>query len=74
MIFGLIIVIIIFYAISKSTDYKFDNRTSPDGYRTDWSAFNRDLANGMSQIDVKRKFNNGGYDIVDERNKKIVCK
>ena len=70
MIFGLTIVIIIFYAISKSTDYKFDNRTSPDGYRTDWRAFNRDLANGMSQMDVKRKFNNGGYDVVDERNKK----
>lgn len=70
MIFGLIIVIIIFYAVSKSTDYKFDNRTSPDGYRTDWRAFNRDLANGMPQMDVKRKFNNGGYDIVDERNKK----
>ena len=70
MIFGLIIVIIIFYAISKSTDYKFDNRTSPDGYRTDWRAFNRDLANGMSQMDAKRKFNNGGYDVVDERNKK----
>lgn len=70
MIFWLIIIIIIFYAISKSTDYKFDNRTSPDGYRTDWRAFNRDLANGMSQMDVKRKFNNGGYDVVDERNKK----
>lgn len=70
MIFGLIIVIIVFYAVSKSTDYKFDNRTSPDGYRTDWRSFNRDLANGMSQMDVKRKFNNGGYDVVDERNKK----
>ena len=42
---------------------------NPNGYRTDWVAFNRDLSNGMSQMDVKRKFNNGGYDIVDEHNK-----
>lgn len=70
MIFGLIIVIIIFYLISKSTDYKFDNRTSPNGYRTDWGAFNHDLANGMSQMDVKRKFNNGRYDIPDTLNSK----
>lgn len=70
MIIALIIVIIIFYAISKSTDYKFDNRTSPDGYRTDWGEFNRDLANGMSQTEVKKKFNRGGYDVVDTLNSK----
>lgn len=70
MIFGLIIVIIIFNIISKSTDYKFDNRTSPDGYKTDWSAFNRDLTNGMSQTEVKKKFNRGEYDIVDTLNNK----
>ncbi len=70
MIFALIIVIAIFYWIFKSTDYKFSNRIAPPGYKTDWAAFNRDLANGMSQMDVKRKFNNGGYDIVDMRNKR----
>lgn len=70
MIFGLIIVIIIFSLVSKSIDYKFDNRTSPDGYKTDWGEFNRDLANGMSQMDVKRKFNKGGYDVIDTLNGK----
>lgn len=70
MIFGLIIVIIIFNIISKSTDYKFDNRTSPDGYKTNWGSFNRDLANGMSQTEVKKKFNRGEYDIVDTLNNK----
>lgn len=55
---------------SKSTDCKFDNRTSPDGYKTDWGAFNRDLANGISQTEVKKKFNRGEYDIVDTLNNK----
>lgn len=70
MIFALIIIIIIFHIISKSTDYKFDNRTSPDGYKTDGGAFNRDLTNGMSQMEVKKKFNRGEYDIVDTLNNK----
>jgi len=70
MIFGLIIIIIIFNIIAKSTDYKFDNRTSPDGYKTDWGAFNRDLVNGMSQTEIKKKFNRGEYDIVDTLNNK----
>lgn len=69
MIFVLIIVVVIFYGISKSTDYKFSNRVSPPGYKTDYAAFNRDLASGMSQTDVKRKFNNGGYDVIDDHNK-----
>jgi len=70
MIFVLIIVVAIFYGISKSTDYKFSNRVSPPGYKTDYAAFNSDLANGMSKEDIKKKFNKGGYDIPDNRNRK----
>lgn len=67
MIFALIIVILIFYAIFKSIDYKFDNRVSPPGYKTDWGAMNRDLANGKSQLEVKQKFNRGEYDVPNKK-------
>lgn len=62
MIIGIILLVIV-YAIYKSIDYNFSNRTSPNGYRTDWGAMNRDLANGKSQMEIKQKFNRGEYDI-----------
>lgn len=60
-----IILIIVVVCLCKSTDWKFNNRTSPDGYRTDWAAMNHNLAMGKSKTEVKQKFNRGGYDIPD---------
>lgn len=62
-IIGLALVIFILYHIFTATDRKFDKRLSPPGMKTDWGAFNQDLANGKSQTEVKDKFNRGGYDI-----------
>lgn len=66
-----LITLIIFGAIlflpGIITDYKFDNRISPNGYKTDWGAMNHDLATGKSQTEVKQKFNRGGYDVSDKK-------
>lgn len=51
-------------------EHTFNNRISPDGYRTDYGAMNRDLAMGMSKDAVKDKFNRGGYDVPDPYSKK----
>lgn len=59
----LALIIFIFYRINTSTDRKFNNRRSPPGMKTDWGAFNHDLARGKSQTEVKDKFNRGEYDI-----------
>lgn len=58
---GLAFLFCIFVLPSIITNYKFDNSLPPEGYRTDWAAMNRDLANGKSKMDVMRKSNNGGY-------------
>ena len=64
---GTIIALIVFGLIVGIPIYKrehtFNNRISPPGYETDWSAMNRDLTAGMSKDAVKDKFNRGGYDI-----------
>jgi len=60
---GLAVLFCIFVLPGMLTDYKFNNRTSPDGYRTDWTAMNRDMAMGKSKTEVKQKFNRGGYDV-----------
>lgn len=65
IVFGLIIGIPLY-----KREHTFNNRTSPDGYRTDWGAMNRDLTTGMSKNDVKDKFNRGGYDVPDPYSKK----
>lgn len=60
---GLIVLFLIFGLPNIIRNYTFDNRTSPNGYKTDFGAMNRDLANGMSKNNVKDKFNRGGYDV-----------
>lgn len=65
-IIGLIIIIGILYVLCHVDEWKFDSRTTPLGYKTDWDAMNKDLANGMSKQDVMRKSNRGGYDIIDK--------
>ena len=61
-ILGFIVFAIVFISFMKGldTDYRFNNRISPNG--TDWKAMNDDLISGKSKTDVKIKFNNGGYD------------
>lgn len=58
-----IIIIGIVWLLCKIPDWKFDNRTPPPGYKTDWDAMNQDMSQGKSKMDVKKKYNNGGYDI-----------
>lgn len=60
---GIIILIGIFALPSIIRNYTFDNRTSPDGYTTDYGEMNRDFARGMSKTYVQNKFNRGGYDV-----------
>ena len=63
---GIIIIIGITYVLCHMDEWKFNNRTSPKGYKTDWSTMNKDLASGMSKQDVMRKSNHGGYDVKDK--------
>lgn len=64
---GIIIMLVIFYVMSNITEWTFDNRTPPQGYKTDWDAMNRDLVNGMSKQNVMSKANRGGYDTPNKR-------
>lgn len=60
---GIIVLFCILFLPGIIRNYKFDNRTSPDGYTADFGAMNRDMANGMSKEAAMDKFNRGGYDI-----------
>lgn len=60
---GLAILFCIFVLPGMITNYKFDHRLPPEGYRTDYGAMNRDLVMGKSKMDVISKANNGGYDV-----------
>lgn len=60
---GLIVFGAICFLPGIITNVKFDNRMSPAGYKTDWSAMNRDLAMGKSKNEVMSKANRGGYDV-----------
>lgn len=59
---GIIIFLIVFYVLCHIDEWKFDRRMTPPDKETDWAAMSSDLARGMSQRDVMRKNNNGGYD------------
>ena len=67
---GLVVLFLIFVLPAIMRERTFNNRTSPNGYKTDWAAMNYDLAMGKSKNDVKDKFNRGGYDIPDPYSKK----
>ena len=58
-----IIMIIVVYVFVKYPSWKADNRTSPPGKKTDWNEMNMDGMRGMSNRDINKKFNAGGYDI-----------
>lgn len=63
ILIGLIFLFCIFGLPALMREHTFNNRTSPDGYKTDYGAMNHDLAMGKSKNEVKDKFNRGGYDI-----------
>ena len=61
------IFLLVVYCVCKYPDWKFNNRVAPPGYKTDYGAMNRDLGMGKSQMEVKQKFNRGGYDIPNKK-------
>lgn len=58
---GLIFLFCVFGLPAIIRNYKFDNSLPPAGYQTDWTAMNRDLANGKSKAEVMNKSNRGEY-------------
>lgn len=64
---GLIVLFCIFVLPGMVTNYKFDHRMPPEGYKTDFGAMNRDLLMGKSKTDVMWKANNGGYNVPDKK-------
>lgn len=59
----IILFAIAMYIICKLPEWRFNNRTSPDGYKTDWDAMTKDIVSGKSKSEVMYKSNAGGYDI-----------
>lgn len=60
---GIAIILAICFLPGIITNYKFDNRMPPAGYKTDYGAMSRDLAMGKSKNEVMGKANQGGYDV-----------
>ena len=58
---GLIIVV---WAMSKSTEWKFDNYTPPQGQRIDYNAQSYDrIVNNLSNEQVMKNTMNGKYNV-----------
>ena len=54
---GLFFLFCVFGLSSIISNYKFDNRLPPDGYRVDHGAMSHDLAMGKSKNEVMDKCN-----------------
>ncbi len=67
VIIKIIVFAVVMYLISKVSEWRFENRTPPDGYKTDWETMSNDLATGKSKAEVMRKSNMGGYDISEKK-------
>ena len=52
---GLIIIAVIYFACKASTDYKVENKNPLD---VDNSKMTRDIANGVSQSEIRRRYGN----------------
>ena len=62
-ILGLILIGII-YIVSKSTEWKFDNYTPPQGQRIDYNAQSYDrIVNNLSNEQVMKNTMNGKYNV-----------
>lgn len=54
--------------LCKKDEWKANNRTPPPGMKTDWGKMSEDrILKGMSQRDIYKKQNQGGYDIPDKK-------
>jgi hypothetical protein len=58
-IIGLIIIAIIYFACKASTEAKVNAKNPLD---VDNSKMSRDIANGVSQSEIRRRYGNGYYD------------
>ena len=58
-IIGLIIIAVILGACKWSTEQKVNNKNPLD---VDNSKMTRDIANGVSQSEIRRRYGNGYYD------------
>ena len=56
--------------LCKKDEWKANNRVSPPGMKTDWGKMSEDrILKGMSQRDIYKKQNQGGYDVPIKRDK-----
>ena len=56
---GIIIIAIIYFGCKASTNYKVDHKNPLD---VDNSKMTRDICNGVSQSEIRRRYGNGYYD------------
>lgn len=63
ILIGLFIIFCVCFLPGIITNAKFDNRTPPEGYKTDYGVMSHDLAMGKSKNEVMSKANRGGYDV-----------
>ena len=56
---GIIVIAIIWWAISWSTNQKVEKKNPLD---VDNSKMTRDICNGVSQSEIRRRYGNGYYD------------
>lgn len=65
LILGIILIVVV-YCLSKSTEWKSNNRTTPPGYHKDWGKANYDIT--MHGKDYYHKQNLAGkYDVPDKK-------
>ena len=58
-IIGLIIIAVIYFACKASTEAKADRKNPLD---VDNTKMTRDICNGVSQSEIRRRYGNGYYD------------
>lgn len=58
-IIGLIIIAVIYFACKTSTEAKVDRKNPLD---VDNTKMTRDICNGVSQSEIRRRYGNGYYD------------
>lgn len=63
LILGILLIIVV-WAMSKSTEWKFDNYTPPEGQRIDYNAQSYDrIVNNLSNDQVMKNTMNGKYNV-----------
>ena len=62
-----VIVCVVIYVATKSTEWKSNNRSTLPGYHTDWTQANIDIATKGKDYYYKKHLS-GGYDVPDKKN------